>query len=337
MFITATTEQSRLIKAGLFSLCLSGCALFVSTGQKSNPHIITAGVLYSASAIVIASVREKRKEEEEAISVRTSAVQDKPVKQPIIKDFVNYWIAKEKHLIIVGGTGDGKSTLVKGLVHKLNEWEITAYDIDFARGDYPSAVNVFCDYDTISSDMAASSAKLAKRIKLRQVNGAEIIGNENFVLTIAEELSALVKVIGEVQKPWISEIAKRGRKCRMFVMACVQNDTIANTGFEGDSASVSSCFVKVLLGKFARERAEKLKDNELLQWLSEVPKGRFLVDDIPCEWIIELPDKDAETVIALASDGKSVQDIILSVWGVKVSRHASYTTLKTRVSKILKQ
>ena len=61
----------------------------------------------------------------------------------VITDIVSYWKSQEKHLAIVGGTGDGKSFTTKLFVSTLQtEYSIAAYDVDFAKDDYPDSVDV---------------------------------------------------------------------------------------------------------------------------------------------------------------------------------------------------
>lgn len=208
---------------------------------------------------------------------------DKP--RDLITDLVAYWQEQDKHLMLVGGTGDGKSTLVKGLVQVLDDWRFRAYDVDFAKGDYPLEVSVLFTYPAIENEMRKDMASLEERYAVRREAGANAWG-ERPSLIIAEEMPSLA-VECESEPQWIRLIAKRGRKVKMFLACCVQNDTIENTGLKGDNSLRDSSFVRIYLGKFAAERAKKLDRPELTKWLSEKKHGRFIVDDRPCEWVIE--------------------------------------------------
>lgn len=203
-----------------------------------------------------------------------------------ISNFMSYWLMQGKHLLLVGGTNDGKSTLIKAIQYELQDWRLKAYDVDYAAGDYMEQVEVYYEYDQIAQEMMNDCEELEKRYDDRR-----IVGDSNWdaesTLIVAEELPSIVSEIPKEQAPWIRKLAKRGRKVRMFLACCVQNDTIENTGLKGDNALRDACFVRVYLGKFAVARAKTLGKMDLAEWLEETQHGRFLVDDRPCSWIIQ--------------------------------------------------
>lgn len=353
-----------------FSLTAYSAAIQVP-GVLYKLFILGTSTASAVGAYFAYSNRAKALREEEQSVIETKAEWTTTVGAPfyvvedhLITNFTRYWKDQDKHLMLVGGTGDGKSTLIKGLLQEIPAWGVNAYDIDYAKGDYSPVVNVYCDYETITASMCNDSETLASRIKQRQEEGAHVTEVMKPWLLIGEELPSLVSRLGLIQKDWITEIAKRGRKVKMFLCVCMQNDTVANTGFVGDSKTADSCFLKVRLGKFAIEYAQIKRNYVLVEWLKAKPKGRFLVDDRPCEWIIDIkPNPHALTTLessnskileqvsesktsqqaialtiqAMASDGKSNAQIVEALWGFKPSRHSTYKEALAKVEEALKK
>lgn len=219
----------------------------------------------------------------------------------LILDPVKYWLATGsgngiplKHLLIVGGTGDGKSTFIQSLASRLDGWLFKAYDIDGTIDDWNFIAEHRRVYDLtqIEESMTTDLEVLENRIVKRRELGRR--WSDTPQLTIAEELPALVSS-SDVVKEWVVSHAKRGRKPLLFIAAIAQNDTVKNLGIEGDAALRDSCFTRVYLGSKARERAEKLGNEPLLAWLNEKTHGRFIIDDKPCEFTVsphQLPNNE---------------------------------------------
>ncbi|WP_157816829.1 hypothetical protein [Nostoc flagelliforme] len=224
--------------------------------------------------------------------INTPKFDDQWLANNLIIDPVKYWLATGsgngiplKHLLIVGGTGDGKSTFIQALAAQLNGWQFKTYDVDGTVDDWhfiPEHRRVY-DINDVVSAMTDDLTLLEHRIKQRREVGKR--WSDTPCLTIAEELPALVSS-SEVVKEWVVSHAKRGRKPLLFIAAVAQNDTVKNLGIEGDASLRDSCFTRVYLGSKARERAEKLGNEPLLLWLKEKTHGRFIVDDRPCEFTI---------------------------------------------------
>ncbi|AUT00361.1 hypothetical protein CLI64_08155 [Nostoc sp. CENA543] len=209
----------------------------------------------------------------------------------IITDPVTYWLNTGKnglplkHLLIVGGTGDGKSTLIQAFASRLIGWQFQVYDVDGTVDDWLFVEQQQRVYDltAIESAMTDDLELLEQRILQRREVGKRWTDTPR--LTIAEELPALVSS-SDTAANWVVSHAKRGRKPLCFIAAIAQNDTVKNLGLEGDADLRDSCFTRVYLGSKARERARKLGNDVLLAWLEAFPHGRFIVDDKPCEWVV---------------------------------------------------
>ena len=199
--------------------------------------------------------------------------------QDTITDIVGYWKQQEKHLAIVGGTGDGKSFTIKVFVNALqNEYSIVAYDVDYAKDDYPEYVDVKYHYQEIEVSFTKDMEELEKRIGERRELGKSYSPEKK--LTIGEEMPALAEEC-ESLGLWMRKMSKRGRKAGLFIAAIAQNDTAENFALKGDASILKSNFCLLYLGKKAKERAKQLKNNVLVEWLEGASKGRGLIDDKP--------------------------------------------------------
>ncbi|RCJ24309.1 hypothetical protein A6770_28490 [Nostoc minutum NIES-26] len=209
----------------------------------------------------------------------------------IISDPVTYWLNTGKnglplkHLLIVGGTGDGKSTLIQSFASRLSGWQFQVFDVDGTVDDwlFVKPEQRVYDLTDIEAAMVDDLALLEERILSRREAGKRWTDTPR--LTIAEELPALVSS-SDTAANWVVNHAKRGRKPLLFIAAIAQNDTVKNLGLEGDADLRDSCFTRIYLGSKARERARKLGNDVLLRWLEEFPHGRFIVDDKPCQWVV---------------------------------------------------
>ena len=200
--------------------------------------------------------------------------------QDVITDIVGYWKSQEKHLALVGGTGDGKSFTVKLFVSALQgEYSLVAYDVDFAKDDYPECVEVKYDFEDIEDSFTADMEELEKRIKERRELGRKYVPDKKLI--IGEEMPALAEEC-ESLGAWMRKMSKRGRKVGLFIAAIAQNDTAENFALKGDASILKSNFCLLYLGNKAKVRAKQLKNDALLQWLEGASKGRGLIDDKPC-------------------------------------------------------
>ncbi|MBN3943475.1 hypothetical protein [Nostoc sp. NMS9] len=203
-----------------------------------------------------------------------------------ITDPVEYILQKQKHVAMVGGTGDGKSTFTQYLSSKIGG-RVVVYDSDAKPDDWAwlSAADVIGrkgNFLAIDTAMGNDLKTLEELVELRGEGGDKaLVGRERFM--IAEEFPVLVDECDNA-RPWIKRHAKRGRRYQQFICALAQNDTAENFGLEGDKDTLYSCFVLVRLGQFGRDYVRtKLKDPQLEQWLKAGGKKRFMVDDCPCE------------------------------------------------------
>jgi hypothetical protein len=206
---------------------------------------------------------------------------------------------QKKHGRIIGGTGTGKSVLAKALV-KLFTAEVKIYDVEATKLDWQGfeVVGRGENYYAIAKAMTADLKLFADRIQAATSDdndyGWNIFKGKTHIRIVEEypdckdEVNSVCKAITEkgdydgLADEWCQRIARRGRKPEIMQILLSQYDSVGAWGFEG-KGSLVNCFHAIRLGQFAVDRAKKIGDKQLGQWLEADIESRCMVDNLPCQ------------------------------------------------------
>lgn len=226
----------------------------------------------------------------------------------LITDPVEYVNKIQKHVALVGGTGDGKSTQAQYFSTRIGG-TVIVYDVDCAKGDWAwvEPQNLIGDGGLPEVNTAMQSAlDHLEEMRVYRKEVSKDIPQEHARFYIAEEFPVLADCDNAPQ--WIKQHAKVGRKRKQFILVLAQNDTAANFALEGDADILDTCFVRIRLGKKAQDYAKStLKNPQLEQWLKAGGKKRFLVDDSPCELDLGLWQPNAIAPAKISGGGNDAQ------------------------------
>lgn len=186
----------------------------------------------------------------------------------------------DKHVMIIGNTGAGKSTVARYLAYQVGG-RVTVYECEGYPGDWNGleVIGRGEDWESISQGMQWDLDFLTTKVEARVHQGDSALQGTDRVMICEEfpEVKGNVKCAAE----WLERHARRGRKLKQFLILLSQYDRVSAWGLDGKS-DLADCFVKVRLGKIALAHAKRLKSAVLIEWLSQ-SKSHCLVDDLPCK------------------------------------------------------
>ncbi len=282
---------------------LSASVVSLETGRRQR-HTVkqlreNLGDIDRASRLNFQSWVKSKTQPTAQLAVTVGALDANWKPENLITDPVEYINKVQKHVALVGGTGDGKSTQAQYFSTRIGG-KVVVYDVDSAKGDWvwvePADLIGDGGLPEVNKAMQEALDHLEKmRVYRKEVS--KDIPQEFARFYIAEEFPVLADCDNAPQAEefpvladcdnapqWIRQHAKVGRKRKQFIMVLAQNDTAANFALEGDADILDTCFVRIRLGKKAQDYAKStLKNPQLEQWLKAGGKKRFMVDDHPCE------------------------------------------------------
>lgn len=196
---------------------------------------------------------------------------------------------KHPHLILLGATGDGKTTLAEWLHGGMAGAKVAIHP-HWQASDDPSdpADFAYCgqvigggrDFKAIAAIMGDLHEEMSDRAKLNK----SALRQKPILAIAIDELPAIAKNCGEAVTEQIISLLFEARKFRMRVVLLAQADSVKILGLEGQGA-VRENLTYIRLGQYAIDHArwlinKKLARPELLDWIEKQPRP-CMVEDSP--------------------------------------------------------
>ncbi len=222
-----------------------------------------------------------------------------PVEAPAPVKFADVKQALSKpHCMLLGSTGDGKSTLAKHLAANCTAYTIVI-DPHAAPDDWGN-LPVFGagrKYGEIAKIMAVTLELLQVRFDARDR------GVKQFepIIIICDEYPAIIasSEAGKVASSWMKLISREARKVSIRLVVLTQSPEVKAIGLEGEG-SVRDNFCFIRLGEFALDHAKSLKDEQIKSSVENADRPAML-GNLPCA-IPTLSDRVAMPVLSMPSD-----------------------------------
>ena len=222
-----------------------------------------------------------------------------PVDTPAPVKFADVKSALAKpHCMLLGSTGDGKSTLAKHLAANCTAYTIVI-DPHAAPDDWGN-LPVFGagrKYGEIAKIMGVTLELLQVRFDARDT------GVKQFepIIIICDEYPAIIasNEAGKVASSWMKLISREARKVSIRLVVLTQSPEVKAIGLEGEG-SVRDNFCFIRLGEFALDHAKSLKDEQIKSAIENADRPAML-GNLPCA-IPQLSDRLAMPVLSMPID-----------------------------------
>jgi len=222
-----------------------------------------------------------------------------PVDVPAPVKFADVKQALSKpHVMLLGSTGDGKSTLAKHLAANCTAYTIVI-DPHAAPDDWGN-LPVFGGgrkYAEIAEIMQLLLRLLQVRFDARDT------GVKQFepIIIICDEYPAIIasNEAGKIASSWMKLISREARKVSIRLVVLTQSPEVKAIGLEGEG-SVRDNFCFIRLGEFALDHAKALKDDAIKSAIENADRPAML-GNLPCA-IPQLSDRVSLPVLSMPSD-----------------------------------
>jgi energy-coupling factor transporter ATP-binding protein EcfA2 len=180
------------------------------------------------------------------------------------------------HLMILGPTGFGKSTLANYILDHLNGDQIIVDPHATPRtwGQLPVA-GQGRNYEEIKTFFDLSLKEMNSRYQRR--NNGDTTYPKLYILI--DEFPAIAKAIGGDEfKEWVQVMLCEARKVNISLILLSQGKSVKTLGLEGQSELLEN--LTIIRGKgFATSHARSLKNEELIAWLAQQQRPATIDDD----------------------------------------------------------
>jgi energy-coupling factor transporter ATP-binding protein EcfA2 len=222
-----------------------------------------------------------------------------PVDAPAPVKFADVKQALSKpHVMLLGSTGDGKSTLAKHLAANCTAYTIVI-DPHAAPDDWGNlpVFGASRNYGEIALIMGLILQLMQHRYDARSKGAKQF----EPIVIICDEYPAIIASLeaGKVASSWMKLISREARKVAIRLVVLTQSPEVKAIGLEGEG-SVRDNFCFVRLGEFALDHAKSLKDDAIKSAIEQADRPAML-GNLPCA-IPTLSDRVAMPVLSMPSD-----------------------------------
>jgi hypothetical protein len=203
---------------------------------------------------------------------------------------------KKPHLMILGETGSGKSTICKYLVSQVNA-PCLIIDPHASPTDWRGFVVTGSgrNYEAIATEFE----RLANLMQIRYEARDKGISQFDPLIVIIDEFPAIASSLGKGATDTVKLLAREARKVSIRMCLLSQGAEVKTLGLEGEG-SIRECFAMLRLGNFALSHGKSLKDKNIGEALENSDRPAML-DQLPCNLPI-LSDNQSMPVLPLPSD-----------------------------------
>jgi Helicase HerA, central domain len=203
---------------------------------------------------------------------------------------------KKPHLMILGETGSGKSTICKYLVSQVNA-PCLIIDPHAAPTDWRgfTVTGSGRNYEAIATEFE----RLANLMQIRYEQRDKGISQFDPLIVIIDEFPAIASSLGKGATDTVKLLAREARKVSIRMCLLSQGAEVKTLGLEGEG-SIRECFAMLRLGNFALSHGKSLKDKAIGEVMETCDRPAML-DQLPCNLPI-LSDAQSMPVLPLPND-----------------------------------
>lgn len=203
---------------------------------------------------------------------------------------------KKPHLMILGETGSGKSTVCKYLVSQVNA-PCLIIDPHASPTDWRGFVVTGSgrNYEAIATEFE----RLANLMQIRYEQRDKGISQFDPLIVIIDEFPAIASSLGKGATDTVKLLAREARKVSIRMCLLSQGAEVKTLGLEGEG-SIRECFAMLRLGNFALSHGKQSKDKAIGEALENSDRPAML-DQLPCNLPI-LSDAQSMPVLPLPND-----------------------------------
>jgi hypothetical protein len=210
------------------------------------------------------------------------------------------------HCMLLGSTGNGKSTLAKYLAANCNAFTI-AIDPHAAPNDWGD-IPIFGAgrrYGEIAQIMEVTLNLMQKRYDARDRGVTQF----EPIVIITDEFPAIIasKEAGELASNWMKLISREARKVAIRLVVLTQSPEVQAIGLKGEG-SVRDNFCFIRLGEFALDHAKSLKDEAAKQFI-EAASRPAMIGNAPCS----IPDLSNKVTMPKVPAPRDYQMLIADI------------------------